>query len=74
MSTPSLPIWAIILDVFGTVLIAGGIFVLVSGGELLGAPAGELRGLAIGMIVVGAMLMVPLVVAVIQRAASQSRR
>ena len=47
MSSSSLPIWAVILDLFGTLLIAGGIFVVVAEGELLGRPAIELRGLAI---------------------------
>jgi len=74
MSSSSLPIWAVILDLFGTLLIAGGIFVVVAEGELLGRPAIELRGLAIGMIVVGIMLIVPLVVAVIQRASGRSGR
>ena len=59
--------WAIILDVFGTLLVGGGIFLLVTDADLMGTPATDLQGLAIGMIVVGAMLMVPLVVSVIKR-------
>lgn len=67
MSKPVLPKWAIILDVFGTLLLGGGIFMLVSDGELLGTPTAELRGLATGMIVIGGLLMVPLVVAAVKR-------
>lgn len=73
MSSSSLPVWTIILDVFGTLLVGGGIFFLVTEGEVLGMPAAELQGAAIGMIVVGVMLMVPLIVTVVRKAAGQSR-
>lgn len=73
MSSSSLPVWTIILDVFGTLLVGGGIFFLVTEGEVLGMPAADLQGAAIGMIVVGVMLMVPLIVTVVRKAAGQSR-
>lgn len=73
MSSSSLPVWTIILDVFGTLLVGGGIFFLVTEGEVLGMPAADLQGAAIGMIVVGVMLMVPLIVAVVRKAAGQSQ-
>ncbi len=63
MSIPPLPKWAIILDVFGALLVAGGIFLLVS--------QDELRGLAIGMLVVGGMLMVPLIAWAVRRATAR---
>ena len=62
--------WIIILDVFGTVLIGGGIFLLVSEGEIMGRPAADLKAAAIGMLVVGGMMTVPLVVWAVKRAAS----
>lgn len=73
MSSSSLPVWTIILDVFGTLLVGGGIFFLVTEGEVLGMLAADLQGAAIGMIVVGVMLMVPLIVTVVRKAAGQSR-
>ena len=67
MTLAGLPKWAIVLDVFGTLLIGIGIFCLVSAGDILGIPSIELRGPAIGMIVTGVMLMGPLVVAAVKR-------
>ena len=67
MPAPVFPVWAIVLDVFGTLLVAGGVFVLASDGEVAGIQVAELRGPAIAMLVVGGMLMVPLVVSVIKR-------
>ena len=67
MSKLNLPVWTIILDVFGTLLVGGGIFFLVSDGDVLGMRVDEHRGLAIAMLVVGGMLMVPLLVAVVRQ-------
>ena len=59
--------WAVILDVFGSLLAGLGIYLLVAEGEVMGIPAAELRGPGIGMLVVGIMLMVPLVAAITRR-------
>lgn len=67
MSKPMLPVWAIILDVFGTLLVGGGIYLLVSKADVMGMVAADLRGPAIAMITIGAMLTVPLIVAVVKR-------
>lgn len=67
-STSGLPIWAIVLDVFGTVLVGGGIYVLVSSAEFMGMQPADLKGPAIAMITVGGMLMVPLLVAIVKLA------
>ena len=72
MSSSSLPVWVIILDVFGTLLIGGGIFLLVTDGEVMGMPAADLQGAAIGMLVIGGMMAVPLVVWAVNRARSAS--
>lgn len=67
-SISGLPIWAIILDVFGTVLVGAGIYVLVSGAKFMGMQPADLKGPAIAMITVGGMLMVPLLVAIVKLA------
>lgn len=56
-----LPAWAIVLDVFGTLLLAVGIYALVGGDELLFADFLDIRPLAIPLIVAGVLLMLPLV-------------
>lgn len=68
---PGIPIWTIVLDVIGTLFVAGGLFLLVSDGNLLGMEAAGFRGPAIALIVVGVMLMAPLVAVIIRRAGSQ---
>ena len=70
MSISGLPVWVIILDVFGTLLIGGGIFLLVTDGQVMGMPAADLKGAGIGMLVVGGMMTVPLVVWAVKRAGS----
>ena len=60
--------WAIVLDLLGILLAAGGIYYLVSSGDMMGMPAADVRGPAIAMIVIGVMLMVPLVVSAVRRA------
>ena len=66
MPATRFPIWAIVLDVFGTLIAAAGIFLVVSEGEMMGMASDDLTGLGIGLIVVGVMLMVPLVVSAIR--------
>lgn len=70
MPTRRLPMWAIVLDVFGTLLVGGGIFFLTFQGEVLSMPVAELRGPGIAMIVIGVMLMAPLVVTILRQADS----
>ena len=65
-----LPIWAILLDVFGTLLLAAGLFGLFGGDELLSALPFDLREISIALIVVGALLMLPLIIVIVQRAVS----
>jgi hydrogenase-4 membrane subunit HyfE len=64
-----LPVWALILDVLGTLLIAAGIYGIVSG-ELPFAEGLEAGWIAVALILAGAVLMMPLVVVLVQRAAA----
>jgi hypothetical protein len=63
-----LPVWAVILDVLGTLLLAAGIYGIVSG-ELPFAEGLDPVWIGIALILVGALLMMPLVVVLVQRAA-----
>ena len=66
------PPWVLALDVFGTLLIAAGLFGLFGGIEPEGLDGGDVKAISISLIVVGALLTLPLVVAVI-RSAGQRR-
>ena len=62
-SGPKLPPWLLILDVIGTLILALGLFGLF-GGDNLFSPA------AILLVIIGALLMLPLLVFVINRITS----
>ena len=66
-----LPVWAVILDVLGALMLAAGIILLNGGAGLLDVSPTEVAGPAIALIVIGVLLMTPLIVVVIRRAASQ---
>ncbi len=64
-----LPVWAIVLDVIGALLLALGIFGLV-GGQTLPLPAFlDVRALSIVIIFAGVLLMLPMIVIIIRQAA-----
>ncbi len=68
--TDRIPVWIILLDAFGMLLIALGIFGLVASGDGMLAGLRYVRELAIVLIITGALCATPLIVHVIQRAAS----
>ncbi len=55
------PVWVLILDFVGMLLVALGIYALVAGDPLPFADTIDLRSLAIPMIILGAMLFAPLI-------------
>lgn len=68
---PGLPIWAIILDVIGTLIFALGVFGLIAGGERIFPEFIDNQAFSIVLIFAGVLLMVPLIIVVIRRATSQ---
>jgi len=66
----NLPKWIIVLDVAGALLLAFGLVLLNARVEFADVSPADRHGLAIGMIVIGLLLMIPLVKFVVQRAMS----
>lgn len=62
MSKSRFPLWVILLDVIGTLFVAGGIFGLVADADSMFEGALDLELLAVPLIVLGALLMAPLVI------------
>ena len=60
----TIPVWALVLDVVGTIILAAGIYTQV-------VDTGMQRA-GIAMIIIGALLMVPLVLVVVARAVSNT--
>ena len=67
-----LPPALIALDVFGTLVLALGIYAMVAENARLGGI--ELGPLALPMIIIGAFLMAPLIIYIVTRIASRPRR
>ncbi len=65
-----LPLWAIILDVLGTLVLVLGIYAQIAGDDFLASASIDSNALSIVLILAGVLLMLPLVIAVIKRAAS----
>ena len=65
-----LPVWALILDVLGALMLAAGIILLNGGAGLLDVGSTEVRGPAIVLIVIGALLMMPLIAVIVLKARS----
>ena len=65
-----LPVWALILDVLGALMLAAGIILLNGGSGLLDVGSTEVRGPAIALIVIGALLMMPLIAVIVLKARS----
>lgn len=68
-----IPLGLIVLDAIGTVLIALGIFGLVSPESGFLAAVPQVRRLAIAALIAGALLAMPLIIFLIQRATSAGR-
>ena len=66
----SLPMWALILDVIGTLLLAAGLVGMFMDPQFPSSLPVDLGEMAIVLIILGVLLMVPLIVVVIQRAVS----
>ncbi len=62
-----LPVWAIMLDVAGTLLVAAGLFGLFAGESVPAVEALNLEAFAIPLIILGVLLMVPLIVFLVKR-------
>jgi len=67
-SRPKLPMWALMLDIVGTLFLAAGLFLEFGGTDMLASAPDSLRAMAIVLIVLGIFLMVPLVVVLVKRA------
>ena len=66
----SFPVWALVLDVLGTLLLAAGIYSVVTG-ELPFAEGLEPGYIGVALIIVGALLMMPLLVVLVQRSVAR---
>ena len=55
------PVWVLILDFVGMLLVAVGIYALVAGDPLPFADTIDLRALAIPLIIIGVLLFAPLI-------------
>lgn len=66
-----LPIWTVILDVIGTLVLALGVFGLVGGNERIFPEFIDNQAFSIVLIFAGVLLMVPLIIVLIRRATSQ---
>ena len=55
------PVWVLVLDFVGMLLVAIGIYALVAEGPLPFADAIDLRSVAIPLIILGALLFAPLI-------------
>lgn len=66
-----LPAWTIMLDIVGTILLAGGLFGMFAGDNVQFVQALKLKALAIPMIILGVLLMAPLVVFAVKAASSR---
>ena len=64
------PVWALVLDVLGMLLLALGIYSVVAGG-LPFAEDLELGYVGIALIIVGALLTMPLVLILVQRSVTR---
>jgi hypothetical protein len=69
----SLPVWAIILDLIGTLVLVAGILAQFGGAGALLPDTPETRALGFVLILAGVLLMAPLVVILIRRAISVHR-
>ncbi len=72
--TIRLPAWMIILDLFGTLFLALGIYAQFGGEELLFSDFLDIRPFAIILILIGLLLMMPLVLNLIKRSISPNHR
>ena len=63
-----MPLWALILDGVGTLLLAAGLVGLFGGEPFLSSLPVDLGKMAVVLIILGVLLMVPLIVVLIQRA------
>jgi hypothetical protein len=68
-----LPVWAIILDLIGTLVLVVGILAQFGGEGALFPESPETRALAYVLILAGVLLMAPLVVILIRRAIAANR-
>ena len=62
MNKSRFPLWVILLDVVGTLFVAGGIYGLVADADSMFGGALDLQLLAVPLILLGALLMAPLVI------------
>lgn len=62
---PRIAVWAVVLDVLGTVALAAGLYGQFASGELLFADFVDLRANAVALIVVGVLLVVPAMLAMV---------
>lgn len=67
-SPQKMPLWALILDGVGTLVLAAGLVGLFTGAPFLSKLPFDLDEVAIVLIILGVLLMVPLIVVLIQRA------
>jgi hypothetical protein len=65
------PVWAVILDLFGTLFVVLGIYAQLGGEDLLFAEFLDIRPYGIVLILTGVLLMLPLVIFLVRRSTSR---
>lgn len=68
---PGLPIWAVILDVIGTLILVLGVLGLIGSDRPIFPEFLDKQAFSIVLIFAGVLLMVPLIIVVVRRATSQ---
>ena len=66
--TASIPLWALLLDVIGTLVLAAGLVGMFVDAPLLTSLPFNLSEMAVVLIIFGVLLMVPLIVVLVRRA------
>ena len=66
--TASIPLWALLLDVIGTLILAAGLVGMFVDAPFLTSLPFNLNNMAVVLIILGVLLMVPLIVVLVQRA------
>lgn len=64
------PAWAVILDLFGTLLLAAGIYAQIAGDDQVFPEFLRVQEFSILLILLGVLLMLPLVIVVIRQVVS----
>jgi hypothetical protein len=62
-----IPVWVLILDIFGTLILALGFYTYFGGGASLFSGFDNPRQAAIVLIIIGALLILPMIIVIVRR-------